>query len=718
MHTFIILRIASGSYVLHSKVRELTGEARLKVVLQVAGAMYSTLWVGDDSENNSRSQDRDSVKAPKFLSLVTGEIDPKKDGGDEPVEALDLRMSKMDECVSMYGDANLLSEPHGGLPSAAGPAATAADANRRRREERAPYNAAASRFSGVRTPESRDYYKAAKDPQYLAKHLHTPDPKLPSLAPPSPNSLTEAAAAKSRSIFQPLHEHNHRQQQHPSHRAHHHHHPHHPNSAVAHPTSPPPLTHLPKSSPSHLPLAANPRHSLFRSSLQNGASKPRSYWRSHYAEQDDEGIGHEEVGNGNGELKIKEEPPPSPLPQQHRQSYFNSRHHVPQQPYNSKGYNSHDEDEHLVLQYPPQSSFRQGSQQRPPPPAQTYLQRRSCSPEEPRAHPPPPPTHHQLLQQQHQAHQRQMLNHHHQQQQQQQHRRGENGYSPLGQVPPHFPPSKHNPFANRGGGAVHPSMRAAMGAGGDEGHLGGFLQQVLRRPPAAAPPYLPRTFHHHQQLMQQQQQQQRQSHRPLSSLDSHLWALEQSRAHWGLPSSLSPPPNGLTSPPASPWRDDGRDSVNTVSSTGVGSGGSGGGGAKGRRGRPRKHAVKIPLPPLYVFIRNLLHSRAYNPRVISWVSDSQGIFKVTDTQEFARTWGLMKANRSEEMNYEKMSRAMRYHYGSEKQGRKGHLGMVREKRLVYRFGELAVNWRRGEVRHVPCQLHQLCKGSLCLWTKE
>ncbi len=38
---------------------------------------------------------------------------------------------------------------------------------------------------------------------------------------------------------------------------------------------------------------------------------------------------------------------------------------------------------------------------------------------------------------------------------------------------------------------------------------------------------------------------------------------------------------------------------------------------KGKRGRPRKHAPKIPLPPLYVFIRNLLHNRAYNPSVVS-----------------------------------------------------------------------------------------------------
>jgi hypothetical protein len=35
--------------------------------------------------------------------------------------------------------------------------------------------------------------------------------------------------------------------------------------------------------------------------------------------------------------------------------------------------------------------------------------------------------------------------------------------------------------------------------------------------------------------------------------------------------------------------------------------------------------------------------------------------------------GLMKTNRGVKMNYEKLSRAMRYHYGSIKQGRKGHL---------------------------------------------
>ena len=75
---------------------------------------------------------------------------------------------------------------------------------------------------------------------------------------------------------------------------------------------------------------------------------------------------------------------------------------------------------------------------------------------------------------------------------------------------------------------------------------------------------------------------------------------------------------------------------------------------RAKRGRPRKHAIKIPLPPLYVFIRNMLHNDFYNPRVIGWVSEAQGVFKVTNTVELAQTWGRMKSNRSEEMNYEKV----------------------------------------------------------------
>ena len=52
------------------------------------------------------------------------------------------------------------------------------------------------------------------------------------------------------------------------------------------------------------------------------------------------------------------------------------------------------------------------------------------------------------------------------------------------------------------------------------------------------------------------------------------------------------------------------------------------------RGRPRKHAPKLALPPLYVFIRNLLHSPGYNPSVVSWVDEDTGCFKVTRYHNF------------------------------------------------------------------------------------
>ena len=81
---------------------------------------------------------------------------------------------------------------------------------------------------------------------------------------------------------------------------------------------------------------------------------------------------------------------------------------------------------------------------------------------------------------------------------------------------------------------------------------------------------------------------------------------------------------------------------------------------------------------IHTYVMYLLDPRTFilfKPVLINFAS----------TVEFAKTWGRMKSNRSEEMNYEKMSRAMRYHYGCERQGRKGHLAMVKEKRLCYRY---------------------------------
>jgi len=59
---------------------------------------------------------------------------------------------------------------------------------------------------------------------------------------------------------------------------------------------------------------------------------------------------------------------------------------------------------------------------------------------------------------------------------------------------------------------------------------------------------------------------------------------------------------------------------------------------KSKRGRPRKNEKKVTLPPLYVFIRNLLHKISYNPDIVSWLNETQGIFRVNNSLEFAKTW--------------------------------------------------------------------------------
>jgi len=71
----------------------------------------------------------------------------------------------------------------------------------------------------------------------------------------------------------------------------------------------------------------------------------------------------------------------------------------------------------------------------------------------------------------------------------------------------------------------------------------------------------------------------------------------------------------------------------------------------------------------------LLRNPKYNPRVITWENEEDGIFYITDTAKYAKLWGEQKKNPG--MNYEKLSRAMRYYY------KNGELIAV-EKRTTYK----------------------------------
>jgi len=112
----------------------------------------------------------------------------------------------------------------------------------------------------------------------------------------------------------------------------------------------------------------------------------------------------------------------------------------------------------------------------------------------------------------------------------------------------------------------------------------------------------------------------------------------------------------------------------------------------GVRRKEESEAHRPPVPQrrksgtkkITQWILSLLRDPKYNPRVISWDNEEEGVFYVTDTAKFAKLWGERKKNPS--MNYEKLSRAMRYYY------KNGEL-MAVEKRTTYQFGSQSDYWR-------------------------
>jgi len=108
--------------------------------------------------------------------------------------------------------------------------------------------------------------------------------------------------------------------------------------------------------------------------------------------------------------------------------------------------------------------------------------------------------------------------------------------------------------------------------------------------------------------------------------------------------------------------------------------------------KEEREAHKPPVPQrrktgtkkITQWILSLLRDPEYNPSVISWENEQEGVFYITDTAKYAKLWGERKKNPS--MNYEKLSRAMRYYY------KNGELKAV-EKRTTYQFGRMSDYWR-------------------------
>ncbi|GAB1608385.1 hypothetical protein Ahia01_001122700 [Argonauta hians] len=93
-----------------------------------------------------------------------------------------------------------------------------------------------------------------------------------------------------------------------------------------------------------------------------------------------------------------------------------------------------------------------------------------------------------------------------------------------------------------------------------------------------------------------------------------------------------------------------------------------------------KKRVKNQL--LWEFLYDALKNPGYNPRFLKWENEVEGIFRFVQSEMMANVWGELKNN--ENMNYEKLSRAMRHYY------RRGILERVEGRRLVYKFSRNAI----------------------------
>ncbi|CAG7729501.1 unnamed protein product [Allacma fusca] len=111
---------------------------------------------------------------------------------------------------------------------------------------------------------------------------------------------------------------------------------------------------------------------------------------------------------------------------------------------------------------------------------------------------------------------------------------------------------------------------------------------------------------------------------------------------------------------------------------------------KRKVGRPPKKDKKLKRNEkktgrLWEFIRDLLKNPEYCPSLVKWENAEEGLFRFVNSEKVAQLWGNIKGN--PRMTYEKLSRAMRYYY-------KSHVfEPVLGRRLVYKFGHNATNWR-------------------------
>ncbi|XP_027051221.1 ETS domain-containing protein Elk-1-like [Pocillopora damicornis] len=103
--------------------------------------------------------------------------------------------------------------------------------------------------------------------------------------------------------------------------------------------------------------------------------------------------------------------------------------------------------------------------------------------------------------------------------------------------------------------------------------------------------------------------------------------------------------------------------------------------------KPPKTAIH-----LWEFLLNLLLDEK-SDHMICWTNREAGEFKLKNQEEVARRWGNLKHRPG--MNYDKLSRALRYYY------QKGIIKKVNGQRLVYKFVKPPLGKESSPSREVP-----------------
>ncbi|KAL4224608.1 hypothetical protein ACF0H5_015306 [Mactra antiquata] len=130
-----------------------------------------------------------------------------------------------------------------------------------------------------------------------------------------------------------------------------------------------------------------------------------------------------------------------------------------------------------------------------------------------------------------------------------------------------------------------------------------------------------------------------------------------------------------------------------------------------RPGRPRIKTIptdeelqaqrekKLKSQHLWEFIYDMLNNPMYNPAILKWENQSEGVFRFIQSETVAQLWGTLKSN--DNMTYEKLSRAMRHYY------KRGILERVEGRRLVYKFSKVTLE-RMNQKKHACLLIETSC----------